>query len=80
MAARRRSRAATTPLVTVCRGCCCGTVGKHPAVDDIARLCSLPASALSIDSRSAVDGCDCDDEGDEALRFRPNMAGRAPIR
>lgn len=43
MAARRRSLAATTPLVTVCRGCCCGTAGKHPEVDHAGQLADLAA-------------------------------------
>jgi (2Fe-2S) ferredoxin len=29
--------------VTVCRGCCCGTVGKHPKVDHDRQLAELAA-------------------------------------
>lgn len=29
------------PTVTVCRGCCCGTVKKHPTIDHGARLANL---------------------------------------
>jgi (2Fe-2S) ferredoxin len=29
---------ATGPLVTACRGCCCGTERKHPTVDHAALL------------------------------------------
>ncbi len=29
------------PTVTVCRGCCCGTVKKHPTIDHDARLANL---------------------------------------
>jgi len=31
------------PVVTVCRGCCCGTARKHPEVDHEAQLAELTA-------------------------------------
>lgn len=31
----------SNPTVTVCRGCCCGTVKKHPTIDHGARLANL---------------------------------------
>ena len=31
----------TKPTITVCRGCCCGTVKKHPRIDHDTRLAIL---------------------------------------
>jgi hypothetical protein len=41
--ARARARVTDRPLVTVCRGCCCGTERKHPDTDHAAQLDALVA-------------------------------------
>ena len=45
MSARQgaRGRGADRPLVTVCRGCCCGTESKHPDADHAGQLDALLA-------------------------------------
>jgi hypothetical protein len=75
MAARRRSRAATTPLVTVCRGCCCGTVGKHPAVDHAGQVADLKAG-LGAAGRVRVSDCLDACEHSNVVVVGPSEVGR----
>ncbi|WP_305707957.1 (2Fe-2S) ferredoxin domain-containing protein [Nocardioides sp.] len=42
--------------MTVCRGCCCGTVEKHPEVDHDGQLATL-REGLPADSRVVVADC-----------------------
>ncbi len=41
---RTCSSSTGSPIVTVCRGCCCGTLRKHPDVDHDAQLVDLTES------------------------------------
>ncbi|RJQ76175.1 (2Fe-2S) ferredoxin domain-containing protein [Pseudonocardiaceae bacterium YIM PH 21723] len=43
--------------VTVCRGCCCGTVRKFPDVDHSAQLDRLRAELAGIAKIKVVDDC-----------------------
>jgi (2Fe-2S) ferredoxin len=44
------------PVVTACRGCCCGTAKKHPDVDHAALLDRLTAG-LGADARVRTSDC-----------------------
>jgi hypothetical protein len=48
--------AARGPLVTACRGCCCGTERKHPAVDHAGQLRRL---ADGVGDRGRVRTSEC---------------------
>lgn len=46
-----------TARVTVCRGCCCGTVRKHPDVDHDAQLAVLRA-AVPVQVADCLNACE----------------------
>jgi hypothetical protein len=50
------SAAVSGCTVTACRGCCCGTPGKHPGVDHAAHLARL-RTAVAGGGRIRVSGC-----------------------
>jgi hypothetical protein len=61
--------------VTVCRGCCCGTVGKHPDVDhpgQLARLCTDLAGVAVVRVSDCLDVC----ERSNIIVVSPSPAGR----
>lgn len=73
-----RSRPASTDtrcIVTVCRGCCCGTVEKHPDVDHAGQLAALTAG---IGSAGRVRVTDCLDvcERSNVVVVNPSGPGR----
>jgi hypothetical protein len=43
------------PRVLICRGCCCGTVRKHPTVDHDAQVTALHAAVRGHGSVATVD-------------------------
>ncbi|GAA2675858.1 MULTISPECIES: (2Fe-2S) ferredoxin domain-containing protein [Actinosynnema] len=65
--------------VTVCRGCCCGTVKKHPDFDhehQLARLRELAAASggrLSVRTADCLDAC----ESSNVLVVKPR--GQQPV-
>jgi (2Fe-2S) ferredoxin len=61
--------------VTVCRGCCCGTPGKHPGTDHPGQLARLGA-AVSGGGRLRQSGClDLCDRSNVVV-VSPSVAGR----
>ena len=63
-------------MITVCRGCCCGNVGEHPAVDAAAHLDQLTAGLAG---RARLRITDCLDVCDRSnvIVVSPSPAGRA---
>jgi hypothetical protein len=61
--------------VTVCRGCCCGTVAKHPGVDHAGQLTRLRAALAGV---AALRVSDCLDacERSNIIVVSPSPAGR----
>src|ERR1044072_3768923 len=56
-----RGRGADRPLVTVCRGCCCGTERKHPDADHAGQLDALLAgirAAGRVRVSDCLDACE----------------------
>ncbi|MFY1632080.1 hypothetical protein ACN27F_02145 [Solwaraspora sp. WMMB335] len=45
-------------LVTVCRGCCCGTSRKHPDVDHDGQLRALRASGARVRVVDCLNTCE----------------------
>ena len=45
------------PDVVLCRGCCCGTDGKHPGVDHSAQRTALEQAARRTGARLVVADC-----------------------
>jgi hypothetical protein len=74
-ARRPRISAADRPLVTVCRGCCCGTAGKHPDVDHAAQLADLEAG-IGDAGRVRVSDCLDSCEHSNVVVVGPSTAGR----
>jgi (2Fe-2S) ferredoxin len=76
-ASARPAPAADTPgcLVTVCRGCCCGTPGKHPGVDHSAHLARL-RTAVADGGRLRQSGCLDLCELSNVVVVGPSAAGR----
>lgn len=82
MSSRRRARTAagqrTAPdqaTITVCRGCCCGSVAKHPDVDhaaQVARLRSASPSAARVRVSDCLDAC----ERSNVMVVSPSALGR----
>ncbi len=74
-----RSAAAPSPLdgasVTVCRGCCCGSLTKHPDLDHRAQLERIRAG---VGSSGRVRVSDCLDacERSNVMVVTPSAAGR----
>ncbi|MDP9397786.1 MAG: (2Fe-2S) ferredoxin domain-containing protein [Actinomycetota bacterium] len=62
--------------ISVCRGCCCGTAGKHPEVDHEAQLRLLRAE---VREHARVRVTDCLDACDRSnvVVVQPSPAGRA---
>lgn len=60
--------------VTVCRGCCCGTAGKHPGVDHDGQLDRL-RSAIGPDRVQVADCLDSCDYSNVVV-VRPAKAAR----
>ena len=62
--------------MTVCRGCCCGTAGKHPDTDHAAQLDELTAG---IGEHGRVRTSDCLDscEHSNVVVVGPSAQGRA---
>jgi hypothetical protein len=61
--------------VTVCRGCCCGTVEKHPDVDHDAQLEVLRAG-LPASSRMVVADCLSACDRSNVMVVSPDRAAR----
>lgn len=62
-------------MVTVCRGCCCGTVGKHPEVDHAGQLADLAAGvgqAGRVRVSECLDAC----ERSNVVVVGPSQDGR----
>jgi hypothetical protein len=62
--------------LTVCRGCCCGTLSKHPDVDHAEHLARLRA-ALDQVARLRVSGCLGSCEHSNVIIVNPSPRGRA---
>jgi len=62
-------------LVTVCRGCCCGTAAKHPDVDHDAQLDQL-RRGLPETTRMRVSDCLDACERSNVVVVTPSAAGR----
>jgi (2Fe-2S) ferredoxin len=77
---RRTPKAAkSTPgeaqaTVTVCRGCCCGTTGKHPGIDHAAQLAALRTELADTGVRvtDCLDAC----ERSNVMVVSPSPEGR----
>ena len=65
---------ATTCVVSVCRGCCCGTSAKHPDVDHDRHLAVLQGAA---GGRVRVAQCLAHCELSNMVVVNPSPAGRA---
>nr|WP_024127255.1 hypothetical protein [Streptomyces sp. F8]AHE39991.1 Hypothetical protein pFRL5_328 [Streptomyces sp. F8] len=63
------------PTVTVCRGCCCGTVAKVPRLDHEAQLADLRTSLAGV---AMVRRTDCLDACERAnvIVIQPSADGR----
>ena len=76
MSPRRSDRPDPGPTLTLCRGCCCGTVKKHPDVDH-------PAQLRRLTTETAGSGRVCHSECLDACSYSnvvvvsPSAAGRA---
>jgi hypothetical protein len=64
----------TTCVVTVCRGCCCGTDAKHPGVDHDGHLAALRAAE---GGRVREGQCLAACELSNMVVVNPSPAGRA---
>jgi (2Fe-2S) ferredoxin len=77
--ARKRGRGRETPegacTVTVCRGCCCGTLRKHPDVDHAGQLARLTAG-LGASGRVRVSDCLDACAESNVVVVAPSPAGR----
>lgn len=64
------------PTATVCRGCCCGTVRKHPGIDHDSQLDALRDT---VDDAARVRTSDCLDDckRSNVIVVSPSRAGRA---
>jgi hypothetical protein len=65
-----------TPIVTVCRGCCCGVPGKSPGVEHDARLGRLEAALEGL-ARIRLSECLGPCERADVVAVSPTRAGRA---
>jgi len=73
----RRGSPSTAPCtVTVCRGCCCGTLRKHPDVDHAAQLARL-TEGIGADGRIRVSECLDACKQSNVVVVGPSTAGRA---
>ena len=69
------SRQPANCVVTVCRGCCCGTVRKHPGVDHADQVDTL-AEGLGDAGRVRVSDCLDACERSNVVVVAPSPAGR----
>ncbi|MFI6893624.1 (2Fe-2S) ferredoxin domain-containing protein [Streptomyces sp. NPDC050256] len=67
--------AATRPTVTVCRGCCCGTLAKVPRLDHDAQLADLRTSLAGVASVRRTDCLDACERANVVV-IQPSAAGR----
>lgn len=61
--------------VTLCRGCCCGTLAKHPDVDHAGQLAQLRAGVVGcaqVRVSDCLDAC----EHSNVIVVTPSAAGR----
>jgi (2Fe-2S) ferredoxin len=68
-------RAAAPCTVTVCRGCCCGSLAKHPGVDHAAQVDRL-RTALGGTAQVRVSDCLDACERSNVVVVSPSTAGR----
>jgi hypothetical protein len=61
------------PLLTVCRGCCCGRAEKHPGTDHGAQLDAFRAGGATVRVVDCLDAC----ERSNVVVVSPSPAGRA---
>lgn len=61
----------------MCRGCCCGTVRKHPDTDHDAQLAALRAAAGSVGARVRVVDCLDACSHSNVVVVSPSAQGRA---
>ncbi|MEU4802644.1 (2Fe-2S) ferredoxin domain-containing protein [Actinosynnema sp. NPDC023587] len=66
-------------LVTVCRGCCCGTVKKHPEYDHAEQLRRLEAVAARSGGRVRVRTADCLDACENSNIVVVKRPGTKPV-
>lgn len=69
----RRGKGPQEPTLTVCRGCCCGRVEKHPGVDHRAQLAALQETGVRVRVVDCLDAC----ERSNVVVVSPSPAGRA---
>lgn len=62
-------------VVTVCRGCCCGTVAKHPDIDHDGQLDQLRRDLAGV-ARVRVSDCLDACERSNVVLVSPSSAGR----
>ncbi len=75
MSRRRRDPEPAGPIVTVCRGCCCGTDRKHPGVDHAGQVAALTTGiggAGQVRTSECLDAC----ERSNVVVVGPSPAGR----
>lgn len=64
------------PLISVCRGCCCGTRAKHPETDHPGQLAALRAALTDTAVRLRITDClDACDHSNVVI-VSPSAAGR----
>ncbi|WP_235564926.1 hypothetical protein [Modestobacter sp. Leaf380] len=73
MSRRTEDRGPATPMLTVCRGCCCGRTEKHPDVDHRAQLETLQRAGARVRVVDCLDAC----ERSNVVVVSPTPAGRA---
>jgi (2Fe-2S) ferredoxin len=74
---RSTDSASGAPLVTVCRGCCCGNQAKHPGSDARGRLARLRAALAGTGVRLRVTDCLDACEHSDVVIVSPSAAGRS---
>lgn len=62
-------------VVTLCRGCCCGTLAKHPDFDHAGQLAQLRAGVVGC-ARVRVSDCLDACEHSNVIVITPSPAGR----
>ncbi|MGD9530772.1 hypothetical protein [Pseudonocardia sp.] len=72
MSPRRQGPAGAGPTLTVCRGCCCGSVGKHPGTDHDSQLATLRAAGTRVRVTDCLDAC----EHSNVVVVSPSSDGR----
>lgn len=69
-------RTPSGPTVTLCRGCCCGTLRKHPGVDHVGQVERLRAGTAGAGRVKLSDCLDACAQSTVAV-VSPSPAGRA---